>query len=113
MHSISMESTAIHPAQEVSSSYEAYSFICRNPFPIDLKDRFLHGFLDLENAALIFKRLFPQGFLIIVLSHSGIPEKELHSEKFSECQLAVLNSLPPERDPVQSLRRGDRERAPP
>ena len=36
-------------------------------------------------------------FALIVLNHGGIPEEELHPEEFSESQLAVLDSLPPER----------------
>ena len=50
------------------------------------------------------KRNKTAGTAIIEFNHGGIPDDELKPEEFSEYQLAVLNSLPVERQ--EPIRRG-------
>ena len=50
------------------------------------------------------KRNKTAGTAIIEFNHGGIPDDELKPEEFSEYQLAVLRSLPVERQ--DSIRRG-------
>lgn len=43
------------------------------------------------------KRKEPVGMTLIEFNHSGIPDDQLKPEEFTDYQLAVLETLPPER----------------